>query len=137
MSIVTYNMTDTMNTQQAAHHYQVSERTILRWIKSGKLKAEQEQGHWCIRLDEQDVRQDDRQAMEQLQSENAHLRELLSRQDEQLARRDEQIDHLTQLLAMQSKTTAALTEQLDTSRALIEDMRHRKLPIWNRVFRWT
>jgi len=130
-------MTDTMNTQQAAHHYQVSERTILRWIKSGKLKAEQVQGHWCIRLDEQDVRQNDRQAMEQLQSEIAHLRELLSRQDEQTTRRDEQIDHLTQLLAMQAKTTAALTEQLDAHRTLIEDLRRRKLPLLKRIFRWT
>ena len=122
-------MTDTMNTQQAAHHYQVSERTILRWIKSGKLKAEPVQGHWCIRLDGQDIRHDGQDLLiQQLQSENAHLRE-------QLTRRDEQIDHLTQLLAMQTKTTVALTEQLDAERALIEDLRRRKPSVWKRIFR--
>jgi len=80
----------------------------------------------------------------QLESEKEHLRDQLQRADseiqhlrEQLARRDEQIDHLHQLLAMQTKTTAALTEQLDTSRALIEDMRRRKLPLLKRIFRWT
>lgn len=134
MSIVWVNMTDTMNTQQAARHYQVSERTILRWIKSDKLKAEQEQGHWCIRLDEQDVRQNDRQAIEQLQSEIAHLRELLSRQDEQLARRDEQTDHAQQLLALSQKSIQQLTEQ---NQLLLEDPRHRKPSVWKRIFRWT
>lgn len=50
----------------------------------------------------------------------------------QLTEKDEQIRELHQLLAVQSKTTAALTEQLDTSRQMIEDMRR---PWWRRMFK--
>lgn len=45
---------------------------------------------------------------------------------QQLAAKDEQIDHLTQVVAMSSKNIATLSEQLDTSRQMIEDMRNRK-----------
>ena len=56
--------------------------------------------------------------IEQLQSENAHLRE--------------QENHLTQVIAMSQKNIGALTEQLDDSRQLIEDMRQRRT-VWQRV----
>lgn len=79
----------------------------------------------------------DHQLIEEKTNQILYLRDILTEKDEQLARRDEQIDHLTQLLAMQSKTTAMLTEQLDTSRAMIEDMRRRKMPLLKRIFRWT
>jgi predicted site-specific integrase-resolvase len=116
-----------MTIQEATHHYHVSEKTIRRWIQSGKLKADLIDGRWVVQSDEQDVQTVDQTALvDQLKSENAHLRE-------QLARRDEQIDHLTQLLAMQTKTTAALTEQLDASRQMIEDMRRRNW--WKRLLR--
>ena len=142
-------MTETMTTAEAAQHFNVSLRTIRRWIKSGKLASEGTNGQRLVLLDRRTTecpndRQMDNPVSIQLESENEHLRDLLQRADseikhlrEQLARRDEQIDHLTQLLAMQTKTTAALTEQLDAHRALIEDMRRRKLPLLKRVFRWT
>ena len=56
--------------------------------------------------------------IEQLQSENAHLRE--------------QENHLTQVIAMSQKNIGALTEQLDDSRQLIEDMRQRRT-VWQRL----
>ncbi|MEK9138168.1 MAG: hypothetical protein AAB393_13665, partial [Bacteroidota bacterium] len=68
-----------------------------------------------------------RDQLQRADSEIQHLRE-------QLVRRDEQIDHLTQLLAMQPKTTAALTDQ---NQLLLEDSRRRKLPLLKRIFRWT
>lgn len=138
-----------MNTQQAARHFNVSERTILRRIKAGKLKAEQVQGRWVIRLDGQNVRHDEQtsrhdeheRVIEQLKSENTHLRELLLRHDEPFARRDEQIEslmqqlsHMQQLLAMQTKTAAVLSEQLDASRQMIEEKGHRA-PLWRHIFR--
>ena len=61
----------------------------------------------------------------QLQSEISHLRE-------QLARRDEQIDHFQQIVAMSQKNIGALTEQLDDSRQMIEDMRQRRT-VWQRL----
>ena len=60
-----------------------------------------------------------------LESENRHLRE-------QLARHAQQIDHLTQVVAMSQKNIGALTEQLDDSRQMIEDMRQRRT-VWQRL----
>lgn len=153
MSDVPSNMSDIMNTQQAARHHDVSERTILRWIKQGKLNAVQERGRWVIRHGGHDVRHDEQNVrhtappdvrhvghedmVQQLQAENAHLRELIRQNSDQLARRDEQaaslteqIDHLTQLLAVQTKTNAALTDRLP----VIEDMHNRRRPLWRRIF---
>ena len=138
-------MTETMTTAEAAQHFNVSERTIRRWIQSGKLQAEGTNGQRFVRLDRRTTecpndRQMDNHLSIQLESENEHLRDQLQRADseiqhlrEQLVRRDEQIDHLTQLLAMQSKTTVALTERLH----MIEDMRRRKPSWFKRTFRWT
>lgn len=142
-------MTETMTTAEAAQHFNVSERTIRRWIQSGKLQAEGTNGQRFVRLDTRteacpNDRPTDSSLSIPLESDNQHLRLELQRADseiqhlrEQLSRRDEQVDHLTQLLAMQSKTTAALTEQLSAHRALIEDMRRHKLPLLKRIFRWT
>lgn len=151
-------MTTQMSIQDAAQHFNVSERTIRRRIKQGTLKADLIDGrylvHVCVNsdmtLDKPDVNvlssqleradfeiQHLTERVEEKTNQILYLRDLLTEKDEQLARRDEQIDHLTQLLAMQSKTTAALTEQLDAHRALIEDMRRRKMPLLKRIFRWT
>lgn len=141
-------MTDLLTTAEAAQHFNVSERTIRRWIQSGKLKASGTNGQRLVisdaRTDEcPNDRPTDNSLSIQLESDNQHLRDQLQRADserqhlrEQLARRDVTIDHLTQLLAMQTKTTAALTEQLDASRAMIEDLRRRK-PLWKRLFHRT
>ena len=68
--------------------------------------------------------------LEQANSENTLLREQLNllrdqltEKDNQLAHRNEQINHLTQFLAVQTKTSAALTDRLQ----MIEDMRNRSL----------
>ena len=50
----------------------------------------------------------------------------------QLTAKDEQINHLTQVVAMSQKNIAALTEQLDDSRQMIEDMRQRRT-VWQRL----
>jgi len=136
-------MTERMSTQHAAKQFRVHERTIRRWIQSGKLKAEQIEGRWFVQVEDENVRGNGQPVQDNARDDGQdarlieHLTDEISHLREQLARRDEQIDHLTQLLAMQSKTTAALIEQLDTSRAMIEDMRRRKLPLLKRVFRWT
>jgi len=117
-----------MTIQEATQHFHVSEKTIRRWIQSGKLKADLIDRRYHVQVNGQTDQTNDQTALiELMRSEISHLRE-------QLARRDEQIDHLTQLLAMQTKTTAALTEQLSAERQMIEDMRDRK-PMWKRLFR--
>jgi len=150
MSGVTDNMTERMSTQQAAKHFGVHERTIRRWIKSGKLKAEQVEGRWFVYVADENVRDDGQPVMgnardlgldarsqdrlyEHLTSEIQHLREQLARRDEQIESLTQQLSHMQQLLAMQTKTAAALAEQLDTSRQMIEEKRHRP-PLWKRLF---
>ena len=165
-----------LSISDAAKHFNVSERTIRRRIKAGVLDAVLVKGRYIVHagLDNVDESVDnvdtgpdpvnpDRgdQLIFQLQAENAHLKEKLSRsdfeiahlsdlveektdqikhlraqlaeKDNQLARRDEQIDHLTQVVAMSQKNIGALTEQLLDSRQMIEDMRNR--PWWKRIKR--
>lgn len=130
-------MTQTMTIPEAAKALKVSDKTIRRWIDTGRLTAEKVDRKWYVHVDldnDLDVDPDTdltdvqhlKAQLDRADSEIAHLRE-------QLVRRDEQIDHLTQLLAMQTKTTAALTERLH----MIEDMRRRKMPLLKRIFRWT
>ena len=138
-------MTGQISLSQAMQHFGVSEKTIRRWIKQGKLHAEKVDGRWLIEISETNDRTpgqydqlDDRTALiQQLQSEVEHLRSQLK---EQLAEKDKQIDshaqqndHLTQIVAMSQKNIGALTEQLNDSRQMIEDMRSRSW--WKRIFR--
>ena len=69
-----------------------------------------------------------------------HLRSEIDRFSLQLERKDQQIeshaqqnDHLIQVVAMPQKNIGALTEQLDDSRQMVEDMRSRSW--WKRIFR--
>lgn len=111
-------------------HFEVSEKTIRRWIKQGKLQAEKVDGRWLIEIDDRTPGQydqsDDRTALiKQLQSEVEHLRLQMK---EQLTEKDKQIDHLQQLLAVSSKSIQQLTEQ-NTRR--LEDKRKRSW--WKRI----
>lgn len=46
---------DFMTVQQTASYLQVSSRTVLRWIKSGKLAASSPPNTRIIRIQKQDV----------------------------------------------------------------------------------
>ena len=118
--------------KEAAEHFNVSSITVRRKIKSGELDADKVGNQWFVHVEqetyqnEQAVNQVDLPVLTgQLQSEISHLRE-------QLTRRDEQIDHFQQIVAMSQKNIGALTEQLDDSRQMIEDMRQRRT-VWQRL----
>ena len=118
--------------KEAAEHFNVSSITVRRKIKSGELDADKVGNQWFVHVEqetyqnEQAVNQVDLPVFtEQLQSEISHLRE-------QLTRRDEQIDHFQQIVAMSQKNIGALTEQLSDSRQMIEDMRQRRT-VWQRL----
>ena len=128
-------MTGHLSLSEAMECYGISEKTVRRWIKSGKLKAEKVDGRWQIFDDGQrdrtpghDDREDDRTSdqnplVEHLRSENERLWD-------QLRRRDEQIDHLTQLCAMTQKSLALAQERLQ----LVEEMRSRRW--WHALRFW-
>ena len=95
--------------KEAAEHFDVSSITVRRKIKSGELDAHKVGNQWFVHVEqetyqnEQAVNQVDLPVLTgQLQSEISHLRE-------QLARRDEQIDHFQQTVAMSQKNIGALT----------------------------
>ena len=119
-----------MTIQAATRHFQVSEKTIRRWIKQGKLKADLVDGRYVVHLDGQTAQTNDQTSLiDQLRSENEQLRGQLTRRDGQIDALTQQNDHLTQVVAMSQKNAAQLTEQLDTSRQMLEDgLRHR--PWW-------
>ena len=109
-----------MSIQQAASYFGVAEKTIRRRIKSGKLKAIKRGGRFFVQvvLDSdqtpvhpsvQSNRPPSIEALEQLRSENKHLRQLL-------AQSKTQIDQLSQLLAMQTKQNSDLVTKLPPPR---------------------
>ena len=134
MANVLVNMTKRLTIKEAITYLRLSEKTIRRHIKSGQLNAEKQGNQWFILVNDDpnhghggqkqgqtdyDNGQPDQPALiGQLQSENQHLRE--------------QVDHLTQVVAMSQKNIGALTEQLDDSRQMIEDMRQRRT-VWQRI----
>ena len=144
-------MTRIVTTTQAAEHFGVNTKTIRRWIQSGKLNGERIDNRWHVRIEDNDGRLNDPEkgayttqsfsaTLEPANSENVLLREQLNLLRDQLTLKDKQIDshaqqvdHLTQVVAMSQKNIGALTEQLDDSRQLIEDMRSRSW--WKRIFR--
>jgi peptidoglycan hydrolase CwlO-like protein len=122
-----------LSTPQAASHFGVNIKTIRRWINNGKLSAKMVDGRWHVHIEGHDV-------PPPAQDKAPHLQEQLKRADreidhlrEQLASRDSQVDNFQQLLGLAQKNIAGLTEQLDTSRQVIEDMRH--LPWWRRLLK--
>jgi len=143
MSSVLDNMLRTMSTAQAAEHFDVHIKTIFRWVKCGKLPAEKINGQWHVHISEHDAPQKEQNAQDNVQSlktqlqradsEIQHLREHFTRRDEHIESLTQEIDHLTQVVAMSQKNIGALTEQLDDSRQMIEDMRSRSW--WKRIFR--
>ncbi len=96
-----------MTIAEYAAHTGLADSTIRRRIKRGTLEAHQVDGRWFIdvngREPTQTPEQDDQSPLvDQLQSENAHLRE--------------QVDRLTHVVAMQTQSHAELTKQLPAPR---------------------
>lgn len=147
-------MPRTMSTTQASEYFGVHQKTIQRWIRLGKLEASMVLGRWHVHVEEHDkehhapneghdIPHEEHDApcdvralkaqLERADSEIQHLREQLARREETIESLLQQQNQLQQLLAVQTKTNAALTEQLDAERQMIEDLRRRSW--WKRLFR--
>jgi len=132
----------TISTKQAATHFGVSAKTIRRWIQQGKLPAEQVDGRWVVHLDahegshsshEGSQEEHPQKLMARADSEIAHLRLQLARRDEQIEALTNQMDHLMQLLAIAQKNVAQITDPLSAKRQIIDAQRHRSW--WKRLIR--
>lgn len=132
---VLVNMTGQITLKEAMEHFGVSEKTIRRWIKQGKLMGEKRDGRWQLFVtghDDRTPRQNDHPSGRTLplermiEEKDARIEQLQA----QLQRKDEQIDHLQQLLAVAQKNLATIAEQ---NQLLLEDIRPRAW--WKRLFR--
>ena len=124
--------------KQAIERLKLSDSTIRRRIENGELQAEKIGNQWFI-IEEDDqetiqgeegIRQNDKVTLqneeEVSQNDKVTLQSVLIPQlQSEISYLREQLDHHTQLLGLAQKNIGALTEQLDDSRQMIEDMRSR------------
>ena len=125
-----------LTVNQAAQRLNLSSKSVKRWLKRGKLNGEKVDGKWSVQADSTfehylnaNVQVDTQLALEQLQAETRHLRELLDNRDTQIESMNQQIERLSQLLAVSHRSLQQITDQ---HHLLIEDKR--KLSFWKRLF---
>ena len=126
-----------LTVKQAGQKLNLSSKNVKRWLKSGKLNGEKVKGKWRVQADktfEHYLNADDAQmevqlAIDQLKDETRHLRESLANRDEQIESMNQQIERLSQLLAVAHRSLQQVTDQ---HHLLIED--NRKPSFWKRLF---
>ena len=125
-----------LKVKQAARKLNLSSKNVKRWLKSGKLNGKKVDGKWYVQADatfehylNPNVHVETQLALEQLQEETRHLRELLANRDTQIESMNQQIERLSQLLAVSHRSLQQLTDQ---HHFLIED--NRKPSFWKRLF---
>ena len=99
-----------MTVSQAAYHFDVSERTIRRWIESGKLTASREDGQWTI--NSADIPADKTPSHADIVST---LKQQISVKDEQISQLQSALDQSQQLQAFSQKTMESQRLQLEES----------------------
>ena len=125
-------MNTKLSVNEAALKLNISPQSVKRWINQGKLNGEKFNGKWYVivneifehQLDTNDIHLDTNNGSKDLRDEIQHLRNQLTRRDEQIEALTRSLDQAQQLLAVQTKTNASLTDRLQA----IGDMRHR--PWW-------
>ena len=125
-----------LTVNQAAQQLNLSSKSVKRWLKRGKLNGEKVDGRWHIQADSTfehylnpNAQMDTQLALEQLQDETRHLRELLDNRDNQIESMNQHIERLSQLLAVSHRSLQQITNQYHL---LIED--NRKPSFWKRLF---
>ena len=125
-----------LTVNQTARKLNLSSKSIRRWLKSGKLNGEKVDGKWYVQVDaifehylNPNAHMDTQLALEQLQDETRHLRQLLDNRDSQIESMTQHIERLSQLLAISHRSLQQITDQYHL---LIED--NRKPSFWKRLF---
>lgn len=137
-----------MTIAEAAKVLSVSEQTIRRRIKAGKLLAELVNGQYQVEIVPKtdyrddyrgDYRQDQEELITMLKSQNALLQA-------QIPRLEKQVDDLTKeltesrqrsdsIIMQLSKTISSQQSQIQSQTLLLEDLRQPK-PFWHRMKLW-
>ena len=125
-----------LTVNQAAQRLNLSSKSVKRWLKVGKLNGEKVDGKWHVQVDgifehylNPNAHMNTQLALEQLQDEARHLRELLDSRDNQIESMTQHIERLSQLLAVSHRSLQQITDQ---HHLLIED--NRKPSFWKRLF---
>jgi len=113
-------MNQWLTVKQLASLRKCSERYILSLIKNGKLQARREGKRWMVFVD--DSEQNPEQVTEQI-PDNSEVITLLK---QQLEEKDNQINKLHQLLAMEMQEKLKLMESLPPPRKSFWDRFRRK-----------
>ena len=125
-----------LTAKQAAQKLNLSSKSVKRWLKIGKLNGEKVDGKWHVQVDRifehylnPNAQMDAQLALEQVQDEARHLREVLDNRDNQIESMTQHIERLSQLLAVSHRSLQQVTDQ---HHPLIED--NRKPSFWRRLF---
>ena len=125
-----------LTVNQAARKLNLPSKSVRHWLKSGKLNGEKADGKWYVQADaifeyyvNPHGQMDTQLALEQLQDETRHLRELLTNRDSQIESMTQHIERLSQLLAVSHRSLQQVTDQVQL---LIAD--NRKPSFWKRLF---
>ena len=126
-----------LTVRQAGRKLNLSSKNVKRWLKRGKLNGEKVDGKWRVQVDSafkhylnaDDAQMEVQLAIDQLRDETRHLRESLANRDEQIEAMNQQIERLSQLLAVAHRSLQQVTDQ---HHLLIED--NRKSSFWKRLF---
>lgn len=118
----------------------ITERAVREKVKKDKIQSKLEKRRRYVWIEPHEVHheqhheiiQEKDARIEDLQRQVGDLQDQLARRDNQIESLTQQIDHLTQIVAMSQKTVATLSEQLESSRLMIEDIRK---PLWRRIFK--
>jgi len=121
---------------EAAEMLGLTERAVRYRISKGAMQSKMEDGKRFVLLDDEETvsgnGSDEFQGNFQillLEEKDSRILDLQT----QVTEKDKQIDHLQQIVAMETKNVAMLTEQLNDSKQMLEDLRTRK-PFWKRLF---
>ena len=125
-----------LTVNQASRRLDLSSKSVRHWLKSGKLNGEKVDGKWYVQTDaifehylNPNAHMNTQLALEQLQDETRHLRQLLDNRDSQIESMTQHIERLSQLLAVSHRSLQQITDQ---HQLLIED--NRKPSFWKRLF---
>ena len=125
-----------LTVNQASQKLNLSSQSVKHWLKGGKLNGEKVKGKWYVQADRTfehylnagSLQMEVQLAIDQLKGETKHLRESLVNRDKQIESMNQQIERLSQLLAISHRSLQQVTDQ---SQLLIED--NRKLSFWKRL----
>ena len=125
-------MTKRLTIPEVAKALGISIKSVRRRIEKQELEAEKVNGKWIVDISDQ-LRENSGQDSDQselidtLRDEIKHLRELLERRDLQNDSMSQQIDHLSQLLAVAHRSLQQVTEKFQ----LLED--RRRFSFWQKL----